>query len=31
MSHFLDRLSHFSAPEESFSDGHGLTTGEDKT
>jgi len=31
MSHFLDRLSHFSAPKESFSDGHGLTTGEDRT
>ena len=31
MSHFLDRLSHFRAPKESFSDGHGLTTGEDRT
>jgi nitrate reductase alpha subunit len=31
MSHFLDRLSHFSAPTESFSDGHGVTTGEDRT
>ncbi len=31
MSHFLDRLSHFSAPTESFSEGHGLTTGEDRT
>ena len=31
MSHFLDRLSHFSAPKESFSDGHGVTTAEDRT
>ena len=31
MSHFLDRLSHFRAPKEGFSDGHGLTTGEDRT
>jgi len=31
MSHFLDRLSHFSAPTESFSQGHGVTTGEDRT
>ena len=31
MSHFLDRLSHFSAPKESFSDGHGMTTAEDRT
>ncbi len=31
MSHFLDRLSHFRAPKESFSDGHGRTTGEDQT
>ena len=31
MSHFLDRLSFFSAPTESFSDGHGVTTGEDRT
>ena len=31
MSHFLDRLSHFSAPREGFSDGHGVTTGEDRT
>ena len=31
MSHFLDRLSHFRAPKESFSDGHGRTTGEDRT
>ena len=31
MSHFLDRLSYFSAPTEDFSNGHGLTTGEDRT
>ncbi|MFZ5580265.1 MAG: nitrate reductase subunit alpha [Pseudomonadota bacterium] len=31
MSHFLDRLSHFSAPKESFSGSHGVTTGEDRT
>ena len=31
MSHFLDRLSHFRAPKDSFSDGHGRTTGEDRT
>ena len=31
MSHFLDRLTHFSAPTESFANGHGLTTGEDRT
>jgi nitrate reductase alpha subunit len=31
MSHFLDRLSHFSSPKETFSDGHGVTTGEDRT
>ncbi|MFC7434766.1 nitrate reductase subunit alpha [Hydrogenophaga bisanensis] len=31
MSHFLDRLTHFSAPTESFSGQHGLTTGEDRT
>ena len=31
MSHFLDRLTHFSAVTESFSDGHGRTTGEDRT
>ncbi|MBT0571129.1 nitrate reductase subunit alpha [Curvibacter sp. CHRR-16] len=31
MSHFLDRLSHFSAPTEGFSGSHGLTTGEDRT
>lgn len=31
MSHFLDRLTHFSQPRESFADGHGVTTGEDRT
>ncbi|WP_395699965.1 nitrate reductase subunit alpha [Aquabacterium sp.] len=31
MSHFLDRLSFFSQPRETFSDGHGVTTGEDRT
>jgi len=31
MSHFLDRLNHFSLPKESFSGAHGLTTGEDRT
>ena len=31
MSHFLDRLTHFSQPKESFSDGHGVVTGEDRT
>lgn len=31
MSHFLDRLSHFRMATESFSDGHGVTTGEDRT
>ncbi len=31
MSHFLDRLSHFTAPKESFSGSHGITTGEDRT
>ena len=31
MSHFLDRLSHFSAPKEAFSGDHGVTTGEDRT
>jgi len=31
MSHFLDRLSHFRHATESFSDGHGVTTGEDRT
>jgi hypothetical protein len=28
MSHFLDRLTHFTQPKESFADGHGLATGE---
>ena len=31
MSHFLDRLTHFSQPRESFSGGHGVTTAEDRT
>jgi len=31
MSHFLDRLTHFSLPKEAFADGHGVTTGEDRT
>jgi nitrate reductase / nitrite oxidoreductase, alpha subunit len=31
MSHFLDRLTFFSAPSEAFSNGHGVTTGEDRT
>ena len=31
MSHFLDRLNHFSLPKESFSGDHGVTTGEDRT
>ena len=31
MSHFLDRLNHFSSPKESFSGGHGVTTAEDRT
>ena len=31
MSHFLDRLNHFSQPRESFSGGHGVTTAEDRT
>jgi nitrate reductase alpha subunit len=31
MSHFLDRLSYFSQPRESFADGHGVVTGEDRT
>ena len=31
MSHFLDRLTHFSLPKETFSGEHGLTTGEDRT
>ena len=31
MSHFLDRLNYFSQPRETFSDGHGVVTGEDRT
>ncbi|MDE2368282.1 MAG: nitrate reductase subunit alpha [Burkholderiales bacterium] len=31
MSHFLDRLTYFKLPRESFADGHGVTTGEDRT
>ena len=31
MSHLLDRLSYFSLPTESFSDGHGRVTNEDRT
>ena len=31
MSHFLDRLTHFSQPREGFAEGHGVTTGEDRT
>ena len=31
MSHFLDRLSYFNQPQESFAGEHGLTTGEDRT
>ena len=31
MSHFLDRLTFFAQPKESFSGGHGVTTGEDRT
>ena len=31
MSHFLDRLTYFSQPRETFSDGHGVATGEDRT
>ncbi len=31
MSHFLDRLTYFSQPRESFSGDHGVTTGEDRT
>ena len=30
MSHFLDRLTHFTLPRESFSGKHGQTTGEDR-
>jgi nitrate reductase alpha subunit len=31
MSHFLDRLSYFSQPRETFAQGHGQTNGEDRT
>ena len=31
MSHFLDRLTYFLQPKESFADGHGVATGEDRT
>ena len=31
MSHFLDRLTHFSLPKETFSGNHGVATGEDRT
>ncbi|WP_263768555.1 nitrate reductase subunit alpha [Propionivibrio soli] len=31
MSHFLDRLTYFKQPRESFSGDHGVTTGEDRT
>jgi nitrate reductase alpha subunit len=31
MSHFLDRLNHFSLPKEHFSGDHGVITGEDRT
>jgi nitrate reductase alpha subunit len=31
MSHFLDRLTFFSQPKEGFAEGHGVTTGEDRT
>jgi nitrate reductase / nitrite oxidoreductase, alpha subunit len=31
MSHFLDRLTYFSQPRETFSGDHGQTTGEDRT
>jgi len=31
MSHFLDRLTYFAQPRETFSDGHGVVTGEDRT
>jgi nitrate reductase alpha subunit len=31
MSHFLDRLNHFSNPKESFSGDHGVATGEDRS
>lgn len=31
MSHFLDRLTYFKQPKETFSGGHGVATGEDRT
>ena len=31
MSHFLDRLTYFSSPRESFAGDHGVVTGEDRT
>ncbi|WP_319239482.1 nitrate reductase subunit alpha [uncultured Propionivibrio sp.] len=31
MSHFLDRLSYFLRPTETFADGHGVTNGEDRS
>jgi len=31
MSHFLDRLAHFTLPKEPFSGSHGVATGEDRT
>ncbi len=31
MSHFLDRLTFFAQPKEEFAEGHGVTTGEDRT
>ncbi|MFM2399109.1 MAG: hypothetical protein RL341_1266, partial [Pseudomonadota bacterium] len=31
MSHFLDRLTHFTLPRERSADGHGVVTGEDRT
>ncbi|MGC1817812.1 MAG: nitrate reductase subunit alpha [Casimicrobiaceae bacterium] len=31
MSHFLDRITYFSQAHEDFADGHGRTTGEDRT
>ena len=31
MSHFLDRLSYFTRDQETFSDGHGVTTTEDRS
>jgi nitrate reductase / nitrite oxidoreductase, alpha subunit len=31
MSHFLDRLTYFSQPRETFANGHGRVTGEDRT